>query len=350
MPLYQKEKLIQATKWAREYVDSLPDAAFLVIEGDYAAGKTTDKRARHLPIFDEGGNLVLGHYEKATTRSSRIVSFSGPESDEELRAKARAALEKLSVVAEDQRKKQRNTSGGGKQNPPPEHKSGHPHRAGSAKAAFKNKPDSAGGKGKMDEKEAQALQAERDALAAKVKELGDKVAEFEQADSAKTLAARDTRIQELEAKVQELEAGLEQATKAKDDAEAKSATLSATNEELAGKNTELSSKIEAAEKVEADAKIADRKAEIEAMENISEEYKAQCLARADAATDEDWAFVVSSAEQVNGGKGKAKGKSPLVTSSEEGGNVPAGAVPGGLAGDNKLQTFHKALKAKRAAK
>ncbi len=346
--LYQKSELIQAAKWARGYIDSLPDDAFLVVEADYAEGKTTDKRARHLPVKDESGNLILDHYDEARARIGRIVPVSGSESIDQLRTKAGVALEKLTVQAEELRKKTP-SAGGGKQKPLPKHSPGHPHRAGSAKAV-EHKPDAAGGIRTMTEEEIRALQKERDDLKDQVAALDAKVLEFEDADHAKTLSARDARIEELEAKVVELEAEKVEATKAKEEAETKAETLTATNVELASKNEKLSGKIDEAEKVEAEAKVAERKAQIEAMEKLSPEFKEKCIARATDATDEDWAFIVEGAELVNGGKGKQKEESPLKAASREAGGTPAGEVPDGAASDNKLTEFHRALKKKRAEK
>lgn len=81
-------------EWTTEYINSLPDSSFAVIEGDYKSGKTKDKRCRHLPFKDKDGKVDLPHLRNAFARVNQIKPFSGPETAEELREKALRVLER----------------------------------------------------------------------------------------------------------------------------------------------------------------------------------------------------------------------------------------------------------------
>ncbi|MEM4177820.1 MAG: hypothetical protein QXU75_06470 [Candidatus Methanomethylicaceae archaeon] len=81
-------------EWTTEYINSLPDSSFAVIEGDYKTGKTKDKRCRHLPFKDKDGKVDLPHLRNAFARVNQIKPFSGPETAEELREKALRVLER----------------------------------------------------------------------------------------------------------------------------------------------------------------------------------------------------------------------------------------------------------------
>lgn len=48
------EGILKLAKWDTDYVNSLPDDAFAVIEPDYIRGKTKNKNARHVPHHAQG--------------------------------------------------------------------------------------------------------------------------------------------------------------------------------------------------------------------------------------------------------------------------------------------------------
>lgn len=88
-----------AEKWDRKYINSLPNAAFAVVEKGYSEGK--DKRGRHLPHHGKGvksatenSSVDLSHYRNALARVNQIKSVLGKESDSALRKRAASHLEK----------------------------------------------------------------------------------------------------------------------------------------------------------------------------------------------------------------------------------------------------------------
>ena len=342
--LYTKLELIQAAKWSTEYVNSLPNSAFLVIEGDYLSGKTDDKRARHLPVKDKGGKLDLAHYNNAGSRLNQVQPVSGPESAEELRAKARKAWEALEDQVEKLRKRQR--LGSEEPTSTPADRRPEPHRGGPVGSGT---GDPQRGGRTMDELE--KARAENAALQKQVGELTQKLEDLEQADHAKILAERDTRIRELEEQAQTLETARADLEQAKTDLESKVETMEATNQELAKKVEDLSKKVEEMSAAEAAKKIEARKAQIEAMEKLSTEYKEKCLAKAEGATDEDWEFVVESARMANGTPSDPEGG--VIEASAEAGATPAGKAADGQPTKSKQGKFlqeHLAKPAKEPAK
>lgn len=92
--------LIEAERWTRKYINSLPNSSFAVIEPDYLNGKTDDKNSRHLPFKDKDGNIDLPHYRNALARMNQIKPITDSISTEELRNKAKKELEKHKKVLE----------------------------------------------------------------------------------------------------------------------------------------------------------------------------------------------------------------------------------------------------------
>jgi len=92
---------IKEREWDTAFINSLPDAAFAVIEPAYLRGETKDKRCRHLPhhkpnVKDPDENLTvdLPHLRNALARCSQIKPVTKSISAEELREKARKHLER----------------------------------------------------------------------------------------------------------------------------------------------------------------------------------------------------------------------------------------------------------------
>jgi len=88
-------------EWDTAFINSLPDAAFAVIEPAYLRGETRDKRCRHLPHHgpdvkdpDENSSVDLPHLRNALARCSQIKPVTDSISAEDLREKARRHLER----------------------------------------------------------------------------------------------------------------------------------------------------------------------------------------------------------------------------------------------------------------
>jgi len=97
-------------EWTVAYINSLPDAAFAVIEPAYKRGETEDKRARHLPHHskdvkdpDEKSSLDMPHFRNALARMNQIKPVTDSISTEELRAKAEAHLNKHQKQLEEEK-------------------------------------------------------------------------------------------------------------------------------------------------------------------------------------------------------------------------------------------------------
>lgn len=87
--------------WTRAFINSLPDAAFAVIEPAYKRGETQNKNARHLPHHNasvkdpnENSSIDLPHYRNALARANQIQPITDSISTEELRRRAQAHLNK----------------------------------------------------------------------------------------------------------------------------------------------------------------------------------------------------------------------------------------------------------------
>ncbi len=71
--------------WTREYINSMPDASFAVIEPAYASGETKNKNARHLP-HHEGENIDKQHLKAALARMALVKPVTDSISAEDLSA------------------------------------------------------------------------------------------------------------------------------------------------------------------------------------------------------------------------------------------------------------------------
>jgi len=93
---------MQLKEWDTEYINSLPDEAFAVIEPAYKKGETEDKRCRHLPHHtggvkngsDSEDNIDIDHLRNAWQRRNQIKPVTDSISVEELRARAGRHLKK----------------------------------------------------------------------------------------------------------------------------------------------------------------------------------------------------------------------------------------------------------------
>ena len=99
--MFWKEKVEQPNEreWDTAFINSLPDAAFAVIEPAYKRGETKDKRARHLPHHgpdvkdpNEHSTVDLPHLRNALARMNQIKPITDSISTEELRRRARTHL------------------------------------------------------------------------------------------------------------------------------------------------------------------------------------------------------------------------------------------------------------------
>ena len=94
----KEEKLEEAdeekAEWTTEYINTLPNSSFAVIEPAYLEGKTEDKNCRHLPFKDENGEVDLPHYRNALARVNQIKPVTDSISEADLRSQAAAELEK----------------------------------------------------------------------------------------------------------------------------------------------------------------------------------------------------------------------------------------------------------------
>jgi len=86
-------------EWDTAFINSLPDAAFAVIEPAYLRGETEDKRCRHLPHHgpsvknpNEHESVDLPHLRNALARCNQIKPVTDSISTEELRRRAREHL------------------------------------------------------------------------------------------------------------------------------------------------------------------------------------------------------------------------------------------------------------------
>jgi len=86
-------------EWDTAFINSLPDAAFAVIEPAYLRGETEDKRCRHLPHHgpdvknpNEHTTVDLPHLRNALARMNQIKPVTDSISTEELRRRAREHL------------------------------------------------------------------------------------------------------------------------------------------------------------------------------------------------------------------------------------------------------------------
>ena len=91
----------EKAEWTTEYINTLPNSSFAVIEPAYLDGKTEDKNARHLPFKDENGEVDLPHYRNALARVNQIKPITDSISEADLRSQAAAELEKYRDLLEE---------------------------------------------------------------------------------------------------------------------------------------------------------------------------------------------------------------------------------------------------------
>lgn len=100
-------------EWTTAFINSLPDAAFAVIEPAYSSGDTQNKNARHLPHHNKGvtsatddASVDLPHLRNALARANQITPVTDSISEASLRAKAMAHLsghaKRMSIGKEDE--------------------------------------------------------------------------------------------------------------------------------------------------------------------------------------------------------------------------------------------------------
>lgn len=90
------------SEWDTAYINSLPNAAFAIIEPAYTRGDTEDKRCRHLPHHSDGvkdgsdsnDHIDMDHLRNAWQRRKQIEPVTDSISQEELVAKAERHLKK----------------------------------------------------------------------------------------------------------------------------------------------------------------------------------------------------------------------------------------------------------------
>ena len=98
----------EKAEWTTEYINTLPNSSFAVIEPAYLEGKTEDKNCRHLPFKDENGEVDLPHYRNALARVNQIKPITDSISEEELRKQAAAELEKYRDLLEENKSEKSN--------------------------------------------------------------------------------------------------------------------------------------------------------------------------------------------------------------------------------------------------
>ena len=91
----------EKAEWTTEYINTLPNSSFAVIEPAYLEGKTEDKNCRHLPFKDENGEVDLPHYRNALARVNQIKPVTDSISEADLRSQAAAELEKYRDLLEE---------------------------------------------------------------------------------------------------------------------------------------------------------------------------------------------------------------------------------------------------------
>lgn len=92
---------VEKAEWTTEYINTLPNSSFAVIEPAYLEGKTEDKNCRHLPFKDDNGEVDLPHYRNALARVNQIKPVTDSISEEALRSQAAAELEKYRDLLEE---------------------------------------------------------------------------------------------------------------------------------------------------------------------------------------------------------------------------------------------------------
>jgi len=91
----------EKAEWTTEYINTLPNSSFAVIEPAYLESKTEDKNCRHLPFKNEKGEVDLPHYRNALARCNQIKPVTDSISEADLRSQAAAELEKYRDLLEE---------------------------------------------------------------------------------------------------------------------------------------------------------------------------------------------------------------------------------------------------------
>lgn len=87
----------EGSHWTAKYINQLPDSCFAVIEPAYLEGKTTDKRARHLPFKNYEGNVNDTHYRFALRKIDKLQAITDSITNEELITKAQVVLDSVNL-------------------------------------------------------------------------------------------------------------------------------------------------------------------------------------------------------------------------------------------------------------
>lgn len=113
--------IIELAKWDTAYINSLPDAAFAVLEPDYQRGKSKNKNARHLPHHskevkngrDSQDHVDMPHLRNALARVDQIKPVTQSISKEDLVSRATSHLEKhakdLKIGGRGEKKKEKSS-------------------------------------------------------------------------------------------------------------------------------------------------------------------------------------------------------------------------------------------------
>jgi HK97 family phage prohead protease len=99
---------VEKAEWTTEYINTLPNSSFAVIEPAYLEGKTEDKNCRHLPFKNENGEVDLPHYRNALARVNQIKPITDSISEADLRSQAAAELEKYRDLLEENKSEKSN--------------------------------------------------------------------------------------------------------------------------------------------------------------------------------------------------------------------------------------------------
>lgn len=91
----EEKRSLKRAEWTTAFINDLPDSSFVVIEPAYLDGTTEDKRARHLPVKDQNGNVDLSHLRNAVARREQIKPVTQSITTDELRKQARENLMKI---------------------------------------------------------------------------------------------------------------------------------------------------------------------------------------------------------------------------------------------------------------
>jgi hypothetical protein len=89
--------------WTTQYIDDLPDSAFLFVESGGSkddSGKTTPRSLRHLPVKDKNGKVDPSHAQNAIARAPQIKLKDGSNISPAKAAQLQDKARKLSGSAE----------------------------------------------------------------------------------------------------------------------------------------------------------------------------------------------------------------------------------------------------------